>query len=125
MDSNERLLHLNQIALIDPSDFTTPYNLALAGAIEAQGGRVSMVGQAGGSLHRQGLQHGHFYPLLATACGQRLPRGAARLVKGACQGVDMLRLCGLLTAIEASIAHFQWSPLPIFDAFTIRRLRRR
>jgi glycosyltransferase involved in cell wall biosynthesis len=119
------LIDLDQIALIDPSDFTTPYNLALAGAIEAQGRRVRMIGQAGGSLHRQGVQHGHFYPLLATNWGQRLPRGTARLVKGACQGVDMFRLFRLLTAIEARIAHFQWSPLPAFDSCIMRRLRRR
>jgi glycosyltransferase involved in cell wall biosynthesis len=121
----DAVIDVDQIALVDPSDFTTPYNLALAGAIEAQGRRVCMIGQAGGSLHRQGVQHGHFYPLLATAWGQRLPKGTARLVKGVCQGVDMLRLFRLLAAVEARIAHFQWSPLPTFDSCIVRRLRRR
>ena len=115
----------DRIALIDPSDFTIPYNLALAGAIEAEGRWVRLVGQAGSPLHRQGLQHGHFYPILATAWGRRLPSGMMRLVKGACQGVDMLRLLSLVTAIEANIVHFQWSPLPAIDYWIIRSLRRR
>jgi len=113
----------DRIALIDPSDFTAPYNLALAGAIEAQGRWVRLVGQAGGLLHRQGLQHGHFYPMLDTPWGRRLPGATTRLVKGACQGVDMFRLFSLLTAIEAKIAHFQWSPIPALDCWIIRSLR--
>jgi glycosyltransferase involved in cell wall biosynthesis len=118
------VLDPNRIALIDPSDFTTPYNLALAAAIENRGGWVRLVGQAGSSLHRQGVHQGHFYPILTTSWGRRLPQGTLRLVKGACQGVDMLRLSGLLTAIEAKIAHFQWSPLPALDCWFIRTLRR-
>jgi glycosyltransferase involved in cell wall biosynthesis len=115
----------DRIALIDPSDFTTPYNLALAGAMEAQGRWVHLVGQAGSLLHRQGIEHGHFYPILATPLGRRLPKGTVRLVKGACQSVDMLRLSSLLAAIEARIVHFQWSPLPAIDCWIIRSLRRR
>lgn len=119
------MLDPDRIALIDPSDFTTPYNLALAGAIQAQGRWVRLVGQAGSLLHRQGVQHGHFYPILATPWGRRLPRGTVRFVKGACQGIDMLRLFSLLTSIEARIVHFQWSPLPAIDFWVIRSLRRR
>jgi len=115
----------DRIALIDPSDFTTPYNLALASAIEAQGRWVRLVGQAGSLLHRREFQHGHFYPILATPWGRRLPKATVRLVKGACQGVDMLRLFSFLAAIEAKIAHFQWSPLPAVDSWIIRSLRRR
>jgi len=114
-----------QIVLVDPSDFTIPYDLALAGAIEAQGRHVRLVGQAGRLPHRQRLQHGHFYPVLTTPWGRRLPSGTVRLVKGACHGVDMLRLFGLLAAIEATIVHFQWSPLPVIDCWIIRSLRRR
>jgi glycosyltransferase involved in cell wall biosynthesis len=119
------MLDPDRIALIDPSDFTTPYNLALAAAIEAQGRSVRLVGQAGSLPHCQGLRLGHFYPLLATPWGRRLPSGTVRLVKGACQGVDMLRLFHLLAAIEARIVHFQWSPLPAIDCWIIRSLRRR
>ena len=114
-----------QIILVDPSDFTTPYDLALARAIEAQGRRVRLVGKAGSLPHRQGLQHGHFYPILAAPWGQRLPSATVRLIKGVCHGVDMLRLFSLRAAIEAGIVHFQWSPLPAIDCCIMRSLRRR
>jgi glycosyltransferase involved in cell wall biosynthesis len=116
---------LNRIILIDPSDFTTPYDLALAGAIEAQGRHVRLVGQVGELSCRQPLHHGHFYPVLASRWGRRLPNGAVRLIKGACHGVDMLRLSQWLAMTNAGIVHFQWSPLPAIDRWVIRSLRRR
>src|SRR5271169_5726120 len=116
---------LDRIALVDPSDFTTPYDLALAGAIEAEGRHVCLVGQAGGSSHSHRLHHGHFYPILASPLGRRLPSGTVRLIKGACHGVDTLRLFRWLAIIDAGIVHFQWSPLPVIDRWTIGLLRRR
>jgi glycosyltransferase involved in cell wall biosynthesis len=115
----------NRIVLVDPSDFTTPYDLALAGAIQAKGRHVRLVGQAGDPSHVGPLHHGHFYPVLASPLGRRLPGGTVRLIKGACHGVDMLRLYRWLVAIDAGIVHFQWSPLPIIDRWTIGFLRRR
>jgi glycosyltransferase involved in cell wall biosynthesis len=47
------------------------------------------------------------------------------LIKGACHGVDMLRLFRWLVTIDAGIVHFQWSPLPVIDRWTIGLLRRR
>jgi glycosyltransferase involved in cell wall biosynthesis len=116
---------LERIVLIDPSNFTTPYDLALARAMEAQGRDVRLLGQVGIPADCQRLQYGHFYPILAAPWVQRLPSGTVRLVKGACHGVDMLRLFRLLAAIKARIAHFQWSPLPAIDCWIIRSLRRR
>ena len=116
---------LNRIVLVDPSDFTQPYDLALASAMQAEGRHVRLVGQAGELSHGQQLHHGHFYPILASSWGRRLPSGTMRLVKGACHGVDMLRLFGCLATLEAGIVHFQWSPLPIIDRWIIGLLRRR
>jgi hypothetical protein len=45
----------DRIILVDPSDFTTPYDLALAGAIQAEGRYVRLVGQAGAFSTRQPL----------------------------------------------------------------------
>jgi len=116
---------LDRIVLVDPSDFTPPYDLALAGAIQAEGRHVWLVGQAGGSSHGQRFHHGHFYPILSSAWGRRLPSGTVRrLVKGACHGVDTLRLFRWLAMIDAGIVHFQWSPLPVIDRWTIGLLRR-
>ena len=116
---------LDRIVLVDPSDFTPPYDLALAGAIQAEGRHVRLVGQAGESSDSQRLHHGHFYPILSSPWGRRLPSGTVRLVKGACHGIDMLRLFRWLATIDAGIVHFQWSPLPVIDRWTIGLLRRR
>jgi glycosyltransferase involved in cell wall biosynthesis len=116
---------LDRIVLVDPSDFTPPYDLALAGAIQAEGRDVRLVGQVGELSDRQRLHHGHFYRILSSPWGRRLPSGTVRLVKGACHGVDMLRLLRWLATIDAGIIHFQWSPLPVIDRWIIRLLRRR
>jgi glycosyltransferase involved in cell wall biosynthesis len=115
----------DRIVLVDPSDFTPSYDLALAGAIQAEGRHVCLVGQAGELSDCHQLHHGHFYPILASPWGRRLPSGTVRLIKGACHGVDMLRLFRWLPTIDAGIVHFQWSPLPVIDRWTIGFLRRR
>jgi glycosyltransferase involved in cell wall biosynthesis len=114
-----------RIVLIDPSNFTTPYDLALAGALEGQGQHVRLVGQVGGLPDRHSHHEGHFYPVLASRLGRRLSPAGARWVKGACHGIDMLRLLRRLTMIDATILHFQWSPLPTIDRWTIPLLQRR
>jgi glycosyltransferase involved in cell wall biosynthesis len=118
------LPNLDWIILVDPSDFTTPYDLALAGAMEAQGRHVRLFGQVGELSHRQSLHRGHFYPFLASRWGRQLPNWAVKLVKGACHGVDMLRLSQWLATSDAGIVHFQWSPLPAIDCWIISLLRR-
>jgi glycosyltransferase involved in cell wall biosynthesis len=115
----------DRIVLVDPSDFTTPYDLALAGAIQAEGRCVRLVGQAGALDPRQPFHHGHFYPVLASRWGCRLRGGGVRLVKGACHGFDMFRFAQWAAAFEAGIVHFQWSPVPVIDRWIIRLLRNR
>lgn len=115
---------LDRIVLVDPGDFTTPYDLALARALQAEGRQVCLVGQAGALSDREPLHRGHFYPILASRWGGRFPAGCIKFVKGACHGFDMLRLVRWAAAFEAGIAHFQWSPLPAIDGRIIRALRR-
>lgn len=115
----------DRIAIVDPSDFTTPYDLALARAIRSEGRQVCLVGQAGGSATPVPLHHGHFYPLLDSPLGRRLSARGTRLVKGACHGFDMLRLVRWIADYRAGIAHFQWSPIPLIDCRVIRSLRHR
>ena len=79
---------LDRIVLVDPSDFTTPYDLALAGALEAQGRKVRLVGQAGALSDCQPLHYGHFYPILASPWGRRVPGGTIKFVKGARHGFE-------------------------------------
>jgi glycosyltransferase involved in cell wall biosynthesis len=116
---------LDRVVLVDPSDFTTPYDLALAGAIQAEGRYVRLVGRAGARPPRQPLHHGHFYPILASRWGCQLRGGGVRLVKGASHGFDMYRFVRWAAAFDAGIVHFQWSPVPVIDCWIIRLLRNR
>ena len=115
----------DRIILVDPSDFTTPYDLALAGAIQAEGRYVRLVGQAGAFSTLQPLHYGLFYPVLASRWGCRLPGGGVKLVKGASHGFDMFRFIHWVAACNAGIVHFQWSPVPAIDRWIICLLRNR
>lgn len=114
------------VALVDPSEFTAPYDAALARGLAAAGHRVSLIGQAGGVLAgAAGLEHvGHFYRPLATGLGRRLPGKAARLAKGVLHAVDLGRLPARLRALGVEVIHLQWAPLPLVDRACLERLRR-
>ena len=114
------------VALVDPSEFTPPYDAALARGLVAAGHRVTLIGAAGGSLaEAPGLDHvGHFYRPLATGLGRRLPGRAARLAKGALHGLDLCRLPARLRALDVEVIHLQWAPLPLVDVACLGQLRR-
>ena len=116
---------LDRVVLVDPSNFTIPYDLALASAIRAEGRDVRLLGQASELSHSQPIHHGHFYSILTSGWGRRLPSGSVRWVKGICHGLDMFRLSRWLTAFDAGIVHFQWSPVPVIDRWAIGMLQRR
>ena len=113
------------IALIDPSEFTPPYDAALAKGLSAVGHRVAMIGQAGGSLADDpALEHvGHFYRPLATPWGRRLSGAAVRTVKGGLHALDLATLPGLLRRLQVDVVHLQWLPLPLIDGVFVQRLR--
>ena len=114
----------HRILLVDPGNFTTPYDLALASAVHAHGPQVQVVGQAGELLRCHSLYHGHFYPVLASRWGRLLPARSVRLVKGVCHGIDMHRLSRSVAKFGAGVVHLQWSPIPLIDCWMIRSLRR-
>jgi glycosyltransferase involved in cell wall biosynthesis len=115
-----------RVALLDPGDFTPPYDIALARGLTAQGCELTLIGQAGKldaipAVFRQE----HFYRPLIHPLARGLPPPAARFAKGVCHGIDMARLGRVLDAFQAEILHCQWSPLPVVDRSAFRWLRRR
>lgn len=122
--STESMPDFDRVLLVDPGDFTPPYDLALAAAIAAEGRQVRLLGRAGGDQNHP-LHQAYFYRMLNSPWGRLLPEGGARLVKGACHGIDMLRLSRRAQAFGAQVVHFQWSPLPVIDRWAIRTLRGR
>lgn len=114
------------VLMIDPSLFTAPYDAALTTGLAANGVTVTWA--------RRALRHGEdedlplrpgdlpFYP---WTDGPRRRTGgvAARLAKGV-KGLE--HLIGLRRverrAHDHALVHFQWTPLPRFDAPAMRRI---
>lgn len=114
-----------RIVLIDPSNFSLPYDKALANGLAAEGHEVHVVGRAladaeswNGTdvpLHTQfyrGLDH---LPTLPPPV--RLP------MKGLSHAATMLRLPAWLRRLNPDVIHFQWFALPIADSLRLRALR--
>ncbi|MGE5779907.1 MAG: glycosyltransferase family 4 protein [Hyphomicrobiales bacterium] len=115
-----------RIALLDPGDFTPPYDVALARGLIAQGCELTLIGQAGNrDAIPAAFRREHFYGRLVHPLFRQLPRPAARFAKGVCHGIDMVRLGRILDAFRAEILHCQWSPLPVVDRAAFRWFRRR
>ena len=114
----------DRIAVVDPSDFTTPYDWRSPGHTIPRSS-----GMPGGPGRRlPGSRAASLWPFLSSprlAAGTAVFRPGVRMVKGACHGFDMLRLARWMADYNAGIAHFQWSPIPVIDRRVIRLLQHR
>jgi glycosyltransferase involved in cell wall biosynthesis len=114
-----------KIAMIDPSLFTLPYDLALCRALAANGCDVTLHGRALRALERvdrETAAEASFYRL-SEQLRLRIPPGLFRVVKGFEHAVDLARLTGRLRRARPSVIHFQWSPLPTIDIHAVRAMR--
>lgn len=117
---------VSRVALVDPGDFTPPYDAELARGLSAAGCQVALIGHeahCGASPPYQRREH--FYRALRDPTLRRAPVSLQKVVKGLSHGFDMLGLERLLREFCADIVHFQWLPLPLLDRLALRRLRRR
>jgi glycosyltransferase involved in cell wall biosynthesis len=112
-----------RVALVDPGDFTPPYDEALAAGLAANGCRVRLWGQAGRPPVDPSItKEGHFYRAVAGPLGRRLPRALLPVVKGLGHAADLARLATALAADGTEIVHLQWAPLPLLDRRLVARL---
>jgi hypothetical protein len=84
-----------QVALVDPSLFTIPYDAKLAGALRDLGHSVTVYGEARGPADEPAELGGLrplFYAELLRLGTARWPRQALRLAKGALHWRGMRRL---------------------------------
>jgi glycosyltransferase involved in cell wall biosynthesis len=115
-----------KVAVIDPSLFTLPYDQHLCAGLQATGVDVTLCGRA---IRRGEALAPHAY-LFAPRCypwteaGGAAPRGRVRaLLKAAEHVITAVQLARWLQP-RFDVLHFQWSPLPLVDAWHWRRLAR-
>lgn len=111
------------MTLVDPGDFTPPYDAALAHGLAASGAEVRLIGHVGfaGEI-TPSFREEHFYRLSGRALRRGMPDVVARLLKGLEHGFDMNRLAHELRRSAVDIVHFQWLPLPLMDHRHVRRI---
>jgi glycosyltransferase involved in cell wall biosynthesis len=105
-------------ALVDPSLFTLPYDVALANGLQRAGVEVALHGRR--LLPEDGDACGvsvqpSFYRIADARATRRLPKAARLLVKGIDHLVSMRRLLATFRQYPPDIIHFQWLPLPGLD----------
>jgi glycosyltransferase involved in cell wall biosynthesis len=114
-----------KIAMIDPSLFTLPYDLALCHALRAKGCGVTLHGRELRPLESvagEDVPRVSFYKWTEKFKG-RAPAVLFNAMKGLEHAADMVRLVRSFRDEPPSIVHFQWSPLPTIDKLAIRDIR--
>jgi glycosyltransferase involved in cell wall biosynthesis len=111
-----------RVALIDPSLFTLPYDVALADGLRANGHQVTLHGRPPTSRESAAAVTPSFYRLSAAL--PALPGPLRLAVKGIDHGVSLLRLRRRLAAERPDIIHFQWLPLPALDRVLLGQFRK-
>jgi len=115
------------VALIDPSLFTLPYDLALAEGLQRAGHRVAFYGKrldAGEAAPQTVRLRQHFYPEMVSWGVQRWPEPVAKVAKGLFHVRAMRRLIDVLRAEKPDVIHVQWLPLPVVDRHFLGALGR-
>ena len=113
-----------KVVLIDPSDFTPPYDHCLANALAQQGCQVALVTShiplglwAQNTIYERWE---HFYRLTNLLNKTKI----RTYLKGCEHPFNMARLLQRLRCWKPDVMHFQWVPFPSVDRFFLRRLRK-
>lgn len=117
-----------QIAMIDPSLFTWPYDSELALALRRAGHDVVIYGSESrlsgqDSSAAGGLLRNHFYRDFHRRQWFGFSRALALAAKGINHIVSMKRLVSELSRTRPDAIHFQWTPLPVVDRWFLPQLK--
>lgn len=110
-----------RIAVVDPSDFTPPYDRRLAQALGRHSATEStcLVGAGRGEGSDSHTYVPHFYCLTERIRGRGVPKPFYLGLKGIEHVIDLLRLWRRLANWQPDIIHFQWLPIPGLDRWII------
>lgn len=109
-----------RVAMVDPSNFTPPYDDHLCAALGAAGLDVTLYARP--AREHEAFSRSnftlieHFHRASEQFYRLRSLRPAYRYVKVLEYGIDLLRLQRVLAQARPDIIHFQWSPLPVMDS---------
>jgi glycosyltransferase involved in cell wall biosynthesis len=116
------------VAVIDPSLFSLPYDLHLCEGLAKAGLTTTLFGRtprAGEQITSGGFEfQPWFYSNSERWRSTRLPKVVKNLLKAVEHGIDSGRLAYHLRRKKVSAVHFQWIALPAIDRFTVRFLKR-
>ncbi len=115
-----------RVALIDPSLFTLPYDLALADGLRANGHEVTLHGRPPRAGEAAGGVEPSFYPLAESRTVAVLPAALRLGVKGLDHLLSLARLRRRFGVADQrpDVIHFQWLPLPLADRALLAGFRR-
>lgn len=115
-----------RVALVDPGDFTPPYDEALARGLAEIGCRVRLWGMSGRPPADRSVDKvRHFYPLGNGRLGRALPGALVSLMKGLEHGPGLAAMARVLEREGTDVVHIQWAPLPLLDRGLVERFTRR
>ena len=116
-----------RIALIDPSLFTLPYDVALSGGLQAEGHEVTLFARRPGaeddSVEGTPLAES-FYRCAGSPLVLSMPKEVRLAVKGIDHLFSIAALGRRLSRSHPEVLHFQWLPLPLIDRWFLPGLRR-
>ncbi len=118
-----------RVVIVDPACFTLPYDYSLCEGLARQGLVVTLARSE--FLHsswrwptRSFEDWEHFYPL-CHGYARKHRRGCLwKYAKGIEHALGMEAFVAEMTRSKPDVIHFQWLPLPLVDAFFLRRLAR-
>jgi len=120
---------VTNVAVIDPSLFSLPYDVHLCGGLAAAGLKTTLFARTPRTGEKISGKDFIFEPWFYSNSerwrnSSLLPKAVTNALKAAEHGVDSLRLAYHLRRKKVAAAHFQWIALPAIDRFTVKFLKR-
>ena len=122
----ERVHFTGACVMVDPSNFTPPYDQQLVSALHDAGLRINWLGRSrreDDPFDASGPLPEPFFYRFSESLGASIPRAVFLFLKSFEHAFDLLRLVFHSRKKRVRIVHFQWTPVPILDYFAILALQ--